>query len=320
MPQVSFTVSSFRGTYSSANGSHRIPVSDLRCIKSAMNVGMPLLRAGVPTSAHAVTLAVYKALAIQSAIDFQAPGAGMVWHPEYKNLDYTEKSNISYWVGMAFAGIAADTWLGVPQLLHVSALVKLRLARTSPASRSQADLLGLDASWACHVVEAKGRQRRPSQQDRDRWKVQAGTIASVGGAPPATASYCVALVGPAYCAELVDPEEIIPEPVAVTFTRRGVDLPNAVREAYYGPLRDVLVAARDAGQKPVIRGDLQIQVARVAYDSVWNRHVWVGMELTALEAVLEGRVPARRDAAEGPDHYLGSDGVALLTSPSCDIS
>jgi hypothetical protein len=84
-------------------------------------------------------------------------GAGRAAAPStsslYRDLETTEKSGVSYRLGMAFAAIASEYVLDVPLLEHLN-----RTNSTlAPGSRRRADLYGIDPAGKTHVVEAKSR-------------------------------------------------------------------------------------------------------------------------------------------------------------------
>jgi hypothetical protein len=71
----------------------------------------------------------------------------------YRNLETTEKSGVSYRLGMAFAAIASEHVLDVRLLEHLN-----RTNSTlAPGSQRRADLYGIDRAGKTHVVEAKSR-------------------------------------------------------------------------------------------------------------------------------------------------------------------
>jgi len=71
----------------------------------------------------------------------------------YHDLETTEKSGVSYRLGMAFAAIASEHVLDVPLLEHLNRAN----SKLTPGSQRRADLYGIDLAEKTHVVEAKSR-------------------------------------------------------------------------------------------------------------------------------------------------------------------
>lgn len=63
----------------------------------------------------------------------------------YDALDPSEKSAISYFLGLAFAKLFADAYLNVPWLMHLD-VYRDRLRPYSVSSGSRPDLVGLDTN------------------------------------------------------------------------------------------------------------------------------------------------------------------------------
>ena len=308
MPTLSVIVSDFTGPYASLNVSRPITVNERRAIKFAISIGLPILRTATPTSGHAVALAAYKSLAMKCAIDFTGPS---LRQPRgYSNMDPSEKANISYWTGMAFAALISDQILGVPRLMHAAAFRRAQLARVNPLSRRLADLVGQDTRGAWHVVESKARQRKPTIGIMNRWKAQAQTIATINGSTPATRSYSLALVGGTYSARLVDP---LPEDDQ---HEAHIEFESpAVTKGYYGPLVEWL----SDGAHQVRRGDVGLMVKLVAFDPLDNEFLFLGLREDVLDAVQYNEAPPIRKPHDSSDAYIGSDGIAVVTSLLQDI-
>jgi hypothetical protein len=248
-----------------------------------------------------VAFASYKALAAKSSIDFSKSELELA--NGYEELEATEKANLSYWTGMTIASILADFALGVPRLLHASSYAPL--VGRDPSSKSLADLIGQDARGDWHVIEAKARQT-VTERGRAAWKAQATTIASIGSRVPMTMSYSLARLRTPLRAELVDPTEHNGERVNIELGDHGF------RGAYYGPLREW---SREG--VPVRRAGRELRLRIAAYDALEAEFMWVGLETRLLST--EAQDQPDRDEVEVEDAFIGSDGVAIATSPEADI-
>ena len=308
MANLKIDVSNFKGTYNPLNLRKQIAVTEEQALHAAITVGTPLLRKGTHSQRHALAMATYKAVAVKATMDFSQ--TNLSGFSAYRQLDPSEKTNLSYWIGMVFTALLAKELVKVEQLLHAACFKQRRIGKTNPASKSLADLVGRDANKDWHVLEAKGRQNKPTAQNKTAWKMQCQTINRIGGKTPKTHSFCIAMVGSIYRAELEDPDGKTGS-IEIEFGRAGED--QDLLEAYYGPLRDVLKQS----SFDISRGNLNFVLARIAYDAVTNRHVFVGMEQSAFVSIVNNQIPHNIRPLTGPDFYFGSDGIVTLTSDQC---
>lgn len=308
MPYLKIDVAKFTGTYDSINQTRQLDISEEQALHAAMTVGMPLLRKGAESARHALSMAAYKAVATKASIDFSK--TYLASFPAYRHLDPSEKTNLSYWIGMVFTALLARELIGVSQVLHAACFKQRRIVKKDSSSRSLADLVGRDTDTDWHVFEAKGRQKRASELERDKWKAQSKTIRLIGGREPVTRSVCVAMIKAIYHAEFEDPEGD-EGTVDIEFGRSGEN--DTLREIYYGSLRDVL------NQNPleISREPLTFVLTRVAFDAVTGKHVFIGMEKDAFETVVHGDIPKGYRPIKGTDFYLGPDSIVILTSEGC---
>lgn len=306
MPKLSISVSCFPVNTPSYNGTKTLDISKHRCLKFAATLGGTILQAGTKQNCHTLTMASYKALALKAAINFT--GTQIAMPLPYIELDPTEKRNISFWTGMTFASIAANDILGVNKLLHAASMSNQgKLVRVDPKSCSLADFIGTDANGDWHIIEAKADQDNASKKDRGKWKNQAQTVASIERKTPFTCSYCFTRVASTYSVELIDPpsRDATQE---LSFPHGDQDIVNF----YYGALRDEL---RNSNLI-VERDGRTILLVQTAYDLADREYVFMGMEEHCFKTVepLRGELPAPIIPFDGPDCYLGADGIALITS------
>lgn len=315
MPTLEVVTTNFTGKHGGLNGKRSLDVSKRRLMKFAATIGQPASAASSSHPRHAVALAAYKALAIKAAVEFGSAALGR--RTGYESMDPSEKSNISFWIGMTFASLVADECLGVSRMVHVSALSRAGVARVNPSSKRLADLIGQDSQGAWHVVESKARQQASSEADRNDWKSQALTIAAINGVAPTTRSYAFTRVGPIFTVTLNDPE---PEEQQPNLT---VELgPAAIVQSYYGPVTDFLSEeyVSTGVVRSIERGGRSLTVRLAAYDSIDGEFVFVGMEPRAIAAVKGNELPPPVIPMESADTYLGADGIAIVTSTSAELS
>ena len=301
MSKLSLTASNFSALYPGLNNTHTIEVSKRKALKFATTVGTAHYAAAFGRTQTALALASYRAQAIRCVMDFDQPV--LQRFNEYSQLDSTEKSNLSYWIGMTIAAITADELLHVPRLTHASKLDGI--VKRDPSSKSLADLVGPDTVGALHVIEAKGRQHKISPDDARRYKEQAQTIMSVRGVTVSTTSYSVAYLRQTITAILVDPPP----------QSGGVDLkidPDDFGKGYYQPFVEFL------GRKPfkISRGGRNFLVRPISYDPIDREYVYVGLE----DRFCFGETGGTVKPFDYPPLYVGSDGVVIYTSDTpCNL-
>jgi hypothetical protein len=132
-------------------------------------------------------------MALDGAAFLRRQGQSLCLDQSYWNRDMSERSGTTYWFGLAFAKVVADTELSIPWLCHVDLLWKRGVVKLSPGTRQRGDLVGRSTSGEWHVIEAKGRSSReyPQGQAVAEGKRQAREVVEVNGMTPATSSVCV---------------------------------------------------------------------------------------------------------------------------------
>jgi hypothetical protein len=160
------------------------------------------------------------------------------WHkaPAYKFLDPSEKTAVSYFLGMAQAKITCELLLGVPHLIHLDSVLQLLGA---PTRTSRPDLVGYDAfSRQFSIsVEAKGRSGGWFDNVIDKAKDQARLMPAVIGLK---SNVCVASL--AYFGSRGRWEAYLEDPPR---TNHQVDdiQPSTLLIGYYRPLVAAMLEA-----------------------------------------------------------------------------
>lgn len=307
MPTLDIAVSNFKGAYATLNGIYSPNVSRLKCLKFATTVGTSHFSRAFGRTPTAVALAAYRAKAVECVIDFNNPSLRPL--PEYSQLDPSEKTNLSYWIGMTFAAITADHVLDIPRTIHAYHLGR-RIRKVKPKSPSLADLAGQDSVNDWHVFEAKGRQNAPSNASRNDWKAQARTVRSIDNSAVATRSYCVGLIANPFRVELVDPPPRRDEGVDVKLD------PDDHGRGYYRPYIEFV----RADPRKVLRDDRVFLVRPILYDPIKNGYVYLGLEDRYF--FLDETTPFEFKVTEYEDEsmYAGTDGVVvIISSGPCDF-
>jgi hypothetical protein len=102
--------------------------------------------------------------------------------PLYETLDPSEKSAVSYFIGMMSAKIVGMYLLDTPWLVHlekIRSLYNIRLIGTS-----KPDLIGENKNGDWIIVEAKGRTNGFSQDAIDKAKKQTRQVRNISGQLP----------------------------------------------------------------------------------------------------------------------------------------
>lgn len=198
----------------------------------------------------------------------------------YVYTETTEKTGISFRLGMAFAAVAASRILGVAGLNHVAVPGVVMNGR-------RADLLGFDALGGRHVVEAKARSYGFGPPVVADAKAQAtATTAQLANMGLATTTASASVTDLSNC-----PISVLLEDPPIEFG--DVDEPDEDREArlvraFYAPVRDLLEV------RPPEPSGLD-EVDDVATGS-WmpGADVWLGLRDDAAQRLAEGENVLRR--------------------------
>lgn len=149
----------------------------------------------------------------------------------YDSLDSTEKSAISYFLGMMIAKLMGLFLLNTPWLVHIEKLN--RIYDLGLVGRSRPDLLGKDRRGNWVVVEAKGRTNGFSQQALDNAKSQTRKLRHISGMLPNLRVATEACFDNGLQVHISDPEN---------YDEYAIDIEIKEEKflfAYYEPFRDL---------------------------------------------------------------------------------
>ena len=113
----------------------------------------------------------------------EAPSGAIVRADTYLGADPSEKSNISYSLGMTLAKLYSEVALATPRLLHY-AIYAGGYAIATAAGESRPDLIGLTATGDWVVFEAKGRSNGLETGVLEAAKLQSLQILTIDGLAP----------------------------------------------------------------------------------------------------------------------------------------
>jgi hypothetical protein len=241
----------------------------------------------------------------------QAPSGVPRWSPAFFALDPSEKSGVSYTVGMACAKLFSRHLFGVEWLMHIDRYG--RRFGLSLSGQKRPDLFGTDIVGGWIVVEAKGRSNGMEPGLAAALAGQKSSVSSIAGQAPTLRVGTVAhFYGNKLSVFLCDP------PLA----RNGDEVPldrSSFIETYYEPIADLV--EEQGYEEEVAPGDRARLIRFESVDAEVGIEVDVLTTLRAEAAVNLGsrmtrREPRRAATRDQRETYIGSDGVVVRLGPS----
>lgn len=226
----------------------------------------------------------------------------------YERLETTEKSGVSFRLGMAFAAVVAEGILEIKVLEHLNHSNSILFPR---GGKRRADLFGLDARGDCHVIEAKSRTHGHDRDLVDYAKSQAANIkvvdVSTGPYTPVTRSASVADLSrtPVHVLFEDPPEEGAGE------APYRIDTDQVIGQ-HYSVVSD-LVELRGGSQDPPTKIDADVVGAYLPGTDVWlgvKRSLYGDSDIPWRERI-EGDAEWKTVNSEEDTISLGRDGHVL---------
>lgn len=203
MCNITVNCQNFTGNHVALNGQHSRRISMFAVFRAILTVGaqrFPEIFWDWPW--------LYRAGMGLSAFSFLArQGDNLCLSAQYAELDMSEKAVMSFWYGMAFAKLAAESELDVSWLGYVDRMRQDGSLTISSGSNQRPDFAGRDLNGAWHVIEAKGRHRRPALRLIAQAKRQAGNVQTIKNQPPATTLACITSLSTQGISVLMDDPE-----------------------------------------------------------------------------------------------------------------
>jgi len=240
--------------------------------------------------------------------------ANTLWRSEVyeEGLDPSEKSAVSYFLGLTFTKLFAEKFLQTPWLIHLDLYNQRNPGALSIDSKSRPDLIGRNRSNEWIVMEAKGRTGGLPKDLLQKAKCQTKKLRSISGQSPslrvATAVYFNSYLY-ALSVSWEDPEEFDPN---------GPDLEiklSAFFDAYYRPFITAFITAYESQLFPTDEQQINQQPFRtISFEQV---DLKVGLHERLFEAYtyaseysgLFADLSISTRDSDSPTRYIGSDGI-----------
>jgi hypothetical protein len=163
-------------------GAQNLSVTRLQLLSTAAKVGLPTIGSH-PYKSRPLLEMLWRTAIVEANLATQDKDARWTRSSAYDRLDPTEKTSVSYFLGMVQAAITANVGLGYPHLVHVDALLR---QQNTPLKGQRPDFVAVDPGGAPGVsysatVEAKGRTNGFAQKALSTAKSQALKTPSVKG-------------------------------------------------------------------------------------------------------------------------------------------
>jgi len=205
MPFVPYTASNFPKQWGPAlTGRHRMQLAWHEIVWAAITVGKPGASCLLAHGWHSLSDLVVRSHTVYA--NLLERSSNLERSTFYLSLDPTEKSGVSYFMGMVAAKVLGARLLGTPWLFHVS-MVNALGGSVSLVGKSQPDLIGLRRNRDWVVMEAKGRTSGFSASAMRAAKQQTQQLRKVNGQFPALRVAVQASFNPTLEWEIEDPEE-----------------------------------------------------------------------------------------------------------------
>lgn len=183
MPKLNYIAKGFPANFGEClNGRYVIDVPWAELIWAAITVGRKSWENVFQHGYYSLLEIIYR-IAILKANLRSAPQGEFIKTDAYKSLDPSEKSAISYFLGLSFAKLITHRLLSVPWLVHLDCVPDLQIEMKED-NHTRPDLVGRNLLGEWCVFEAKGRTGRIPKGLVQKAKKQAQMIERINGMAP----------------------------------------------------------------------------------------------------------------------------------------
>ena len=178
MPKLNYIAKGFHSDSGEClNGSHSIDVTWAELIWAGITVGRKSWEDVIRHGYHSFLEIIYRTAILKANLS-SSPQGEFIKTDAYKSLDPSEKSAISYFLGLSFAKLMAYRLLSVPWLVHLDCFSDQMKGNNRP------DLIGTNLSGEWCVFEAKGRTYTIDKKLIQKAQNQAQAIKKINGMDP----------------------------------------------------------------------------------------------------------------------------------------
>jgi len=161
--------------------SNMLRFSLARLLWSAITVGRASWNKVVQSGMYSAFEIVYRASLLLANLEVSKTGK-LAQSDAYRNLDPSEKSAVSYFIGLTSAKLLAQKLFSVNWLMHLDVYSRL-LNPQIMNGRSRPDLVGIDKLGRWLAFEAKGRTHGAGSSTKVTAKGQVNQLVSINGTP-----------------------------------------------------------------------------------------------------------------------------------------
>ncbi len=311
MPNSTIIIDGYLNSYQHLNGTHPFRISKTDIARGLLSIGKTHWLQHVKRPDRVILDFVHNWTGLQSYLR-EFPRLHIT--QRYLDLDGTEKMAKSYQIGMGVAKIVAERKLGIPYLQHVDSLVRTGIVTLTTGTNERGDLVGLDRTNLWHVLEAKGRTSKPTNEDKRKAKSQAERITAINGIAPATKSYCITSLS-SHGTEILlsDPDELPALP-----SQLEIDRDNFIKFYYDKVFRSFY------NQDPVNTVVFDRYEIRFQLFDLENSSYFLGLPDYFLKDLASGKTNFLERTDEGRQVFdqfpflgfsglsIGSDGIMLM--------
>lgn len=302
MPVVPYTASNFPRHWGPAlAGQHNLRLSWHEIVWAAMTMGKPGVAFLLAHGWHSVSDLVVRSHTIYA--NLRESSSYLERSSLYTGLDPTEKSGVSYFMGMVAAKVLGARLLDTPWLFHVSMIRALGSAVTLKGN-SQPDLIGLRRNREWVVAEAKGRTWGYSASAIAAAKLQTRQLRNINGQFPTLRVAVQAFFSRKLEWAIEDPEEFEEDAPDLQFNLEG-----ALEMYYSAP-----AAAAAGGQSRRLRQRdfLVRELPEIGVTIGIDRNVRDRLQKHAMSAGEDALIqdPSPEPQPEG-DFLVFADGLAI---------
>lgn len=237
VPKIKYSARSFPKSYGKKlSGDHSLKIKWEELVWSAITVGKPSFSSIFGHGHHSASDLIVRVHTVYANL---MQHSGLIEKSSlYMSLDPSEKSAVSYFLGMMSAKVASMRLLGIPWIFHLS-LIDRKLNDVRLISRSQPDMVGYDTKGNFSIIEAKGRTGKSCNKTLLSAKKQTRNLKSINSLLPNLRVAVLSFFDPDMRLIVEDPEDYVEDASDKEF-----DLKIAF-SSYYDVLLNLVLEADD---------------------------------------------------------------------------